>query len=82
MPKCIDGLYYFKDGSLDDKPALWLSCNVGSFLVREQIMIWHFRLGHPSFAYLRHLFPTLFQKLPYKNFQCDVCCFSKSQRKL
>ena len=49
--KMQDRLYYFKDGSLDDKSALGLSCNVGSLLVREQIMIWHFRLGHPNFAY-------------------------------
>ena len=41
-------------------------------------MIWHFRLGHPSFAYVRHLFPTLFQKLPYQNFQSNVCCFLKA----
>ena len=77
--KIQDALYYFKDGSLDDKPALGLSCNVGSLPVKKQIMIWYFRLEHSSFAYLKHLFPTLFQKLPYQNFQYDVCCFSKSQ---
>ena len=37
--KMQDGLYYFKDGSVDDKPSLGLSCNVGSLLVIEQIMI-------------------------------------------
>ncbi|KAL5760543.1 hypothetical protein ACOSQ2_019381 [Xanthoceras sorbifolium] len=79
--KMKDGLYYFEDGSLKDKLALGLQCNVGSLLIREQIMIWHFRLGHPSFAYLRHLFPSLFNKISFKNCQCDICCFSKSQQK-
>ena len=36
--KMHDGLYYFDDGSLDDKSALGLSCNVGSLPVREHIM--------------------------------------------
>lgn len=39
----------------------------GSFFVSCQnkdsaIMLWHYRLGHPNFMYLRHLFPSLFSK--------------------
>ena len=75
-----DGLYYLEDSYSVNTPTLGLKCNVSSLPVREQIMIWHYRLGQPSFAYLKHLFPNLFYKLSHENFQCDVCCFSKSHR--
>ena len=44
-------------------------------------MVWHCRLGHPSFSYLKHLFPMLFQKVDPLSFQCESCLLAKSQRK-
>ena len=43
------------------------------------IMLWYYRLGHPSFKYLKHLFPSLFNKNS-KEFQCEVCQLSKHVR--
>ena len=42
-------------------------------------MLWHYRLGHPNFVYLRKLFPSLINKNS-ENLQCEVCQFSKHVR--
>lgn len=39
-------------------------------------MLWHFRLEHPSFQYLKYLFPTLFKGCSI--FKCESCFPSKS----
>ena len=41
-------------------------------------MLWHFRLDHPNFQYLKHLFPSLFNNKDV--FQCDICQFTNNQR--
>ena len=38
-------------------------------------MIWHCRLGHPSFPYLKKLFPSLFKNNDV--FECEVCQLAK-----
>ena len=49
-----------------------------SFRTKQQeIMLWHFRLGHPHFQCLKHLFPSLFNNKDV--FQCDICQFAKHQ---
>ena len=55
--------------------------SISSLSVRDQIMVWHCRLGHPSFSYLKHLFPVLFQKVDPLSFQCESCLLAKSQQK-
>ncbi|KAL5777605.1 hypothetical protein ACOSP7_010531 [Xanthoceras sorbifolium] len=77
--RMMDGLYYFDDGPYSNKKAQGMS-SVSSSSVFEQIMIWHFRLGHPSFQYLRYLFPTLFKGLDCSTFHCEHCILSKSHR--
>ena len=77
--KIIDGLYYFDGDSSINKKAQGLS-SVSSTTMYEQIMLWHLRLGHPSFPYLKHLFPTLFRGLDFSSFYCESCCLSKSHR--
>jgi hypothetical protein len=37
-------------------------------------------LGHPSFWYLRYLFPELFTKFREEDFQCETCIKAKSHR--
>ena len=54
-----------------NKTAQGYSGNISSISAHEQIMLWHFRLGHPSFPYLKHLFPDLFKNLDCSSFQCE-----------
>ena len=42
-------------------------------------MLWHYRLRHPNFLYLKNLFPHLFNKNS-KHLQCEVCQLSKHIR--
>lgn len=44
------------------------------------IMMWHYRLGHPNFSYLKKLFPSLFINKNLQSFKCDICQFSKHTR--
>ena len=43
-------------------------------------MLWHRRLGHPNFVYLKHLFPGLFKGIDCSMFQCEDCIFAKHHR--
>jgi len=62
------GLYYLDDFS---KGEAHLTHHQFSIKERE-IWLWHHRLGHPSFIYLRHLFPYLFLHLKNVEFTCDI----------
>ena len=46
----------------------------------KDIMLWHFRLGHPSFRYLKHLFPKLFVNKDPSMLHCEICEFAKHHR--
>ena len=46
----------------------------------RQIWLWHRCLGHPSFSYMKYLFPGLFSKSPDSDFKCDTCILAKSHR--
>ncbi|CAN0917564.1 Retrovirus-related Pol polyprotein from transposon TNT 1-94, partial [Linum grandiflorum] len=48
--------------------------------IDSQIMLWHIRLGHPSFGYLQKLLPQLFLNKSSKDLQCDVCQLAKHTR--
>lgn len=43
----------------------------------HDIMLWHYRLGHPNFVYLKKLFSLLFKNKNPTLFQCEICQFSK-----
>ena len=73
----ISGLYYFDGNLSSNKKAHGLSSN-SSIPVREQIMLWHLKLGHPSFPYLKHLFSSLFKNVDCSLFQCESCYLSKA----
>ncbi|KAM1740938.1 hypothetical protein ACFX12_011118 [Malus domestica] len=46
----------------------------------KKIWLWHRRLGHPSFGYLKLLFPQLFPQFKESDFHCEICILAKSYR--
>jgi len=52
--RMTDRLYYFEEFSLNNKKGQGFR-SVSSILVCNKIMLWHLRLGHPSFSYLKNL---------------------------
>jgi hypothetical protein len=44
----------------------------------QDIWLWNYRLGHPSFIYLQHLFPTSFENVLLSSFKCKDCILIKS----
>ena len=46
----------------------------------KQIWLWHRWLGHPSFGYLKYLFPKLFVDLSISDFNYETCTLAKSHR--
>lgn len=46
----------------------------------RQIWLWHRRLGHPSFSYMKNLFPDLFSTLRESNFKRETCILAKQHR--
>ena len=46
----------------------------------REIWLWHRHLGHPSFSYLRHLFPGLFLHFQNVQFTRETCILAKSHR--
>ena len=47
---------------------------------KEEIWLWHKRLGHPSFGYLKQLFPSLFNDCKPLDLICETCVMAKSHR--
>ena len=43
----------------------------------KEIMLWHHRLGHPSFSYLKCLFPSLFDNKNSISLDCEICQLAK-----
>ncbi|KAK3006499.1 hypothetical protein RJ639_017038 [Escallonia herrerae] len=75
-------LYYLDlvSKSLDKlRQALMVNDSEGE-MRKSKIWLWHRRLGHASFGYLKKLFPSLFTKCDVSSFQCEVCELAKSHR--
>ena len=68
-------MYYLEENQQVDKQALALSSE--SVSVCSEIMLWHNRLGHPSFPYLKTLFPSLFKNKDVNSFNFETCQFAK-----
>jgi len=47
--------------------------------VTRQLWLWHRRLGHPSFGYLKNLFPSLFTSNT-EAIKCETCIRAKNHR--
>lgn len=69
--KLIDGPNYFFNGSLPINKRAQALCGISSNPVREEILLWHLRLG------LKHLFPSLFKNVDCSSFSCVL---AKSHR--
>ncbi|KAK3006834.1 hypothetical protein RJ639_015528 [Escallonia herrerae] len=70
-----EGLYYMDDLSIGQTNTAH-----GTNDKERQIWLWHYRLGHPSFLYLKHLFPSLFSDSHESLFRCETCILAKSHR--
>lgn len=47
---------------------------------KRQIWLWHRRLGHLSFSYMKYLFPSLFSNISIVDLKCKICTLTKSHR--
>lgn len=47
---------------------------------KRQIWLWHLRLGHLSFGYMKHLFPDLFSSMSFFDLKCETYILAKSYR--
>ncbi|CAN1815372.1 Retrovirus-related Pol polyprotein from transposon TNT 1-94, partial [Linum perenne] len=79
-----DGLYVLSTGEMDNKLSsdrLSLAHIVTSIPAAEKdILLWHFRLGHPSFVYLERVLPQLFRNKKVTLPNCEVCQLAKHTR--
>ncbi|KAG8488956.1 hypothetical protein CXB51_016958 [Gossypium anomalum] len=71
--KVDDGLYVWNKKSSQEGMALSTS-------KEDSIMLWHRRLGHPNFMYLKKLFPLLFLNKKISSLNCEICQLSKHTR--
>lgn len=44
------------------------------------ILLWHSRMGHPSFLYLKHLKPNLFNGVHLNSLRCETCFLAKQTK--
>ena len=77
-----EGLYYLENVSQQTHKGA-LACLANEHIQdknKKEIWLWHRRLGHPSFGYLKKLFPSLFHKCNISDFLCKTCVKAKSHR--
>ncbi|CAL8102595.1 unnamed protein product [Prunus armeniaca] len=70
------GLYYVDDVAT----SRVLRASSAETSQHRRIWLLHYRFGHASFGYLRHLFPALFCGVNEYAFQCQTCILAKSHR--
>ena len=68
-----NGLYYLS-GVCSPSRLNNVSLSVTS---NSDVMLWHKRLGHPNFTYLKRLYPGLFNNKELSSFQCEHCIYAK-----
>lgn len=77
--KEVDGLYHLVSENPSDEQVQKPRCFT-TLSCENEIMLWHYRLGHPSFNYLKYLFPNLFKNKDISSFCCEVCELAKHHR--
>ena len=73
-----EGLYYFMENSKKFQPIQ--STCFESISVSNNFMLWQYRIGHPSFYYLKHLLFDLFRNKGPSSFRCEICELAKHHR--
>lgn len=76
--RLINGLYYFEDDLQSNKMAHGLS-SISSLSLHYQIMIWHYRLGHPNFFYLNICSHHCFKRQTLCHFNVKVVFWQKTK---
>ena len=76
------GLYYLDDSPGSSSSVVLFASKYNIDQNRLSILLWHNRLGHPSFGYLKHLFPSLFDGLSLSEFVCETCILAKNKRNI
>ncbi|KAK8276851.1 hypothetical protein V6Z12_D10G226600 [Gossypium hirsutum] len=71
--KVDDGLYVWNKDSTQGGLALSTS-------KEDTIMLWHRRLRHPNFLYLKKHLPLLFRNKSINSLKCEICQLSKHTR--
>lgn len=74
------GKLYYLDLTDDTVKRLSRANHVGGgeSIRMKKIWLWHRRLGHVSFGYLKLLFPELFSQFIESDFHCEICILAKS----
>lgn len=78
--KQVGGLYFLEDGNTSKRLSQKTCFNSGLFTTKDNVLLWHYRLGHPSFHYMRYLFPKLFMNKDPSSFLCEICQLAKHHR--
>lgn len=83
LAKVKDEFYYLEEMSGNKKNNSQLSfiCSSSNRSPNKfEILLHHFRLGHPSFILLKSMFPLIFKKEDVSSFHCDTCEIVKNHR--
>lgn len=77
----LHGGHFLGHSSFFSRQSLVSSVKSSPVSNLQEIMLLHFRLGHPSFVYLVNLFPSLFKNNEdFSLFQREFCAFAKHTR--
>ncbi|XP_052172603.1 uncharacterized protein LOC127788414 isoform X1 [Diospyros lotus] len=73
--KAMGGLYYLEGDPLN----FWTNDSVLNVTWNAKVLLRHKHLGHPSFPYLKSLFPKIFINKEH-SFSCESCTLTKQPR--
>ena len=75
-----EGLYFLEAKSSEYESISLSYISEEHITNKTQIWLSHFRLSHPSFSFLKRMFPTMFGRLAIQIFHYDACEFIKHHR--